>query len=603
MKTKSEIVPNGSASNFVAYELKLIKQLAGNDSRLSEKVLKKLGKWLQLRSNSSNPFTDRDYLHLWKGLFFCMWMSDKPLTQEKLAETLASLLHYFDMKDNSVRFYGTFLKIMDKEWFGIDQWRIDKFMMLVRRVTRQCFVILHNNKWDRKLIGQLNSYVEKIIANKSSSIGFLMHFIEIFLDEIAKVTAGKISKSTITLLIQPFAMCIGIQRDPKIVSHTIKHIFDALLYQSDLGRAYTEKFEAWKNMGFSSTSIDDLELVADEDEECDVEGESEAVSCGELDPRAGRVDVDVPEIPFDANDIINKLEEIRHAPYTNVRSRKMIRRIIERYSTFATGKFPLGVQHMKINETSIDMPHIDDKVQEMIDFEEELYQTGRDVKTLNKKKRKKTLSNTEVQSKKVKLSKPEDSKQKKRKLVDSWVETKLTPEEIATDVSSTCKTSSNGTLKQTKTKNVINSATGPFKVTDGWDAPLQEGEIEYFVPKSNKKREIIEANEKLSNIENGQSKQVLKPTVDKKPKKRSDKSTPSRNALCTPTNSEKKVKIMLQLNRSQNTSEYFRQLRSSPKIPYDSAKKPATGNRATKDIRSIKTINVPTYTEYLNNSF
>lgn len=71
-------------------------------------------------------------MHLWKGLFFCMWMSDKPLTQEKLAESLASLLHSFDKKDVSIRFYGAFLKIMGKEWFGIDQWRIDKFMMVMK---------------------------------------------------------------------------------------------------------------------------------------------------------------------------------------------------------------------------------------------------------------------------------------------------------------------------------------------------------------------------------------------------------------------------------------------------------------------------------------
>lgn len=55
-KTKKhvQIVPSVSSSIYIAQELKLIKRLAGNDPRLSEKELKKLGKWLQLRSNSSN---------------------------------------------------------------------------------------------------------------------------------------------------------------------------------------------------------------------------------------------------------------------------------------------------------------------------------------------------------------------------------------------------------------------------------------------------------------------------------------------------------------------------------------------------------------------
>lgn len=54
MKKKVQVIPNVSASIYVAQELKFIKRLAGNDPRLSEKELKKLGKWLQLRSNSSN---------------------------------------------------------------------------------------------------------------------------------------------------------------------------------------------------------------------------------------------------------------------------------------------------------------------------------------------------------------------------------------------------------------------------------------------------------------------------------------------------------------------------------------------------------------------
>lgn len=55
----------------------------------------------------------------------------------------------------------------------------------------------------------------------------------------------------------------------------------------------------------------------------------EAIS-SPLDPRADRIDVTVPEIPFDPEDIILKLEHFKHRPYTTVRSRKMIKKIIDR---------------------------------------------------------------------------------------------------------------------------------------------------------------------------------------------------------------------------------------------------------------------------------
>jgi ribosomal RNA-processing protein 1 len=31
-------------------------------------------------------------LRLWKGLYYCYWMSDKPLVQEELADNIASII-------------------------------------------------------------------------------------------------------------------------------------------------------------------------------------------------------------------------------------------------------------------------------------------------------------------------------------------------------------------------------------------------------------------------------------------------------------------------------------------------------------------------------
>lgn len=59
-----------------------------------------------------------------------MWMSDKPLVQEELAEDLGSLIHCFPDIKVGVQFFRNFLETMCLEWFGIDQWRIDKFMMV-----------------------------------------------------------------------------------------------------------------------------------------------------------------------------------------------------------------------------------------------------------------------------------------------------------------------------------------------------------------------------------------------------------------------------------------------------------------------------------------
>lgn len=75
-------------------------------------------------------FSDDDFKRIWKGLFYCMWMSDKMLVQEQLAEDLGSLLHFFSTASVGIQFFKSFLNTIIKEWYGIDQWRIDKFMMV-----------------------------------------------------------------------------------------------------------------------------------------------------------------------------------------------------------------------------------------------------------------------------------------------------------------------------------------------------------------------------------------------------------------------------------------------------------------------------------------
>jgi ribosomal RNA-processing protein 1 len=121
-------------------ELKLVKTLAGNDPKLRTKVLKNLRIWLHARSKSSFAFTDNDFMRLWKGLFYCMWMTDKPLPQEEMAENLGSLVDCFADVKIAVQFYRNFLATMAIEWFGIDKWRLDKFMM-VGQIEHLCYFI------------------------------------------------------------------------------------------------------------------------------------------------------------------------------------------------------------------------------------------------------------------------------------------------------------------------------------------------------------------------------------------------------------------------------------------------------------------------------
>ena len=51
----------------------------------------------------------------------------------------------------------------------------------------------------------------------------------------------------------------------------------------------------------------------------------------------------------------------------------------------------------------------------------------------------------------------------------------------------------------------------------------------------------------------------------------------SQSPMQSGSSTKKRVKIVLRRNTAQATSEYFRQLRQSPQIPYDANRKPLAG--------------------------
>merc|ERR1711944_291734 len=99
-------------------------------------------------------------------------MSDKPLVQKELAETISSFVHCFTLESsNAVLFIEAGLLTEGREWTGIDQWRMDKFMMFLRRFLRQIFTFLKNTKWNRA--SDLNEiFRSQVISNSNVALGF-----------------------------------------------------------------------------------------------------------------------------------------------------------------------------------------------------------------------------------------------------------------------------------------------------------------------------------------------------------------------------------------------------------------------------------------------
>ena len=181
-----------------------------------------------------------------------------------------------------IKFIEAGLETEGREWTGIDQWRMDKFMMFIRRFLRQIFTFLKKTKWTRST--ELNDvFQSQVVSNSNIALGFRLHFIDIYLEELAKIGGDDLTSKIILKLIEPFSKELSEGFDERLGKHITERIFHHLMRQSDLGIAYDESLNA---DFIPDEDMEDDNEDNDDDDESDEEMENSAPV---NDPRAGNV--------------------------------------------------------------------------------------------------------------------------------------------------------------------------------------------------------------------------------------------------------------------------------------------------------------------------
>ncbi|SCU87418.1 LAFA_0E06612g1_1 [Lachancea sp. 'fantastica'] len=194
-----------------------VKQLASNNRVVREEALETLKKYLTTRQFKDSKQLQFD--KLWKGLYYAMWFSDRPRPQQRLASALAGLHElYFDARDNKqlttsknddededsitrltlndkafLKFSKAFWRVMCLEWYSIDHHRLDKYLMLVRRVLASQLRYLQLREWAPAVV---SNYIRAVLrkmplsGDKKIYNGIPFHIIDIFGDEWEKLIFG-----------------------------------------------------------------------------------------------------------------------------------------------------------------------------------------------------------------------------------------------------------------------------------------------------------------------------------------------------------------------------------------------------------------------------
>uniref|UniRef100_A0A8C2HKD8 Ribosomal RNA processing protein 1 homolog A-like n=1 Tax=Cyprinus carpio TaxID=7962 RepID=A0A8C2HKD8_CYPCA len=327
-------------------EIVFAQKLASNEKPVRSKALVKLRKYISARSERAEGFREEELLKIWKGLFYCMWMQDKPLLQEELSTKISGLLRSFRTLDSQFLYFKTFLQTMKREWNGIDRLRMDKFYQLVRFVFREVFEMLKRQQWESRLVTEFLQLFSAQLLHSSSAApaGLVLHILDLYMTELALVGSAELTAEQNQTFIEPFFKTVAKTKDRVLLKAIGSNIFNTIVDQvpyaiEDLQREIRQNAEL--DSGEESESQQDTEEMkttslsessqktADcDEEECLLsDGMDDDDTCG-------------PVLQFDYGAIADRL--FAAASHSNIQSfnRSKIYKFVKIFRDLSEGVFP-----------------------------------------------------------------------------------------------------------------------------------------------------------------------------------------------------------------------------------------------------------------------
>ncbi|MCO5546886.1 hypothetical protein L7F22_000323 [Adiantum nelumboides] len=205
------------------------RRLASPKKKTREKAISFLVLWL----TSQKQLEEDELKKVWKGLFYCVWHSDKAPVQADLIERLASILEKLNAR-LALKFFKVFLMTMRREWAGIDRLRLDKFYLLLRRYLAHMLSVLQTSGWDADLT---KNFMDMLLENaflakdQYAALGINLHYADIFLPELKNFVP--LRADTFKLLLVPFLVVCTHASERSLLQRIKENIFNHLF---SLGR-------------------------------------------------------------------------------------------------------------------------------------------------------------------------------------------------------------------------------------------------------------------------------------------------------------------------------------------------------------------------------
>ncbi|KER25566.1 hypothetical protein T265_14190, partial [Opisthorchis viverrini] len=139
----------------------------------------------QTKDDTALP-TYGEMLAICKGLHYTLWMQDKLLLKEEVVRRICHILPLIPHPTMRLHYINAMFETLAREWDRLDNWRLDKFMLLTRDFFTQALhslVPVDREVWNHVL----EAVFDKILnADIQHAVGLKMHMCTVLSEELPK---------------------------------------------------------------------------------------------------------------------------------------------------------------------------------------------------------------------------------------------------------------------------------------------------------------------------------------------------------------------------------------------------------------------------------
>jgi hypothetical protein len=170
---------------------------------------------------------------LWEGIFFMFWHSDKSQYQRDVAIKISNILGELDKEstewsDRQKLWLESCLFILSRHWHKVDNFRIDKYLMLVRFTINQCFEILKKTHYQAKDLSWFSDTLKSFLVDLDKAEGLKLQLVDVMVPELGKVD-NQINLTALATLLEPFLHTLANSTSSVLRERINENIFTPLL--------------------------------------------------------------------------------------------------------------------------------------------------------------------------------------------------------------------------------------------------------------------------------------------------------------------------------------------------------------------------------------